>query len=87
MVPASCLGQEDNKKQNPMTTLVEVGMCPGKQGQDGTKLSHSGFHEASCRQSTYISKDLSKADLLLINNSKQLLKFLPPTFLIFVIAT
>lgn len=41
MVPASCLGQVDNKKQNPVTALIKVGMCPGQQGQDGTKLSHS----------------------------------------------
>lgn len=38
MVPASCLGQVDNEKQNTVTALVEVGMCPGQQGQDGTNF-------------------------------------------------
>lgn len=61
---------------------------PWKQGWDGKKnFPLFAFHETSGRRSAWGSKDLSKADLPLINNSTQLLKFLLPTFLIFVVAT
>lgn len=30
MLPAICLGQENNDKQSPMTALTEVGMHPSR---------------------------------------------------------